>query len=266
MSTGFSGSRGWLVGGLLATAAAIGVLGVTAWSWAVAPQARTEDQTRTYRHAVSRVELDLTAGHITVSAGDAGQVTVHRRLQWRAAEPVVREDWSGDTLRISAACPERQNHCAVDYTVRVPAGVAVQAATDAGDLAVRDLTGDVRLTTGSGETDIDHLAGPLRVRSGDGDVTATGLRSATTDVDTRDGRVELRYDTAPTTVRVLAVDGGITITVPDRATAGADGDDDYRVSADTEDGDRAVTVRQNWASRHSITATTTTGDVTVGYR
>ncbi|WP_405087127.1 DUF4097 family beta strand repeat-containing protein [Microbispora sp. NBC_01389] len=265
MSVQTSGSppnRTWLVGGVLATVVALGISGTAVWRWAARPGAKTEDQAQTYQRPVSWVELDLDAGHIEVSAGEPGEVSVRRTLHWRSGKPTIREEWHGDTLRLLAQCPEDQHDCAADYTVRVPAGVPVQADTDAGDLTVRDLTGEVRLHTGAGEVTIDNTAGKLWVRSADGDITANGLRGDT-DVETASGHLDLRYVAVPGNVRGNTGAGNIWITVPHGTGSAAQ--DGYRVAAETRDGKREVTVREDSASPQVITATTASGNITVRY-
>lgn len=245
-------SRNWVVGGALATAVAIVASGTATWSWAAArPRPKTAYQTAVYEHQVDRVELDLGAGDIRLSAGD---LAVQRRLHWRTSKPVVHEEWRGTTLRISAHGP---GDSAVDYTIQLPAGVPVTGTTGAGNLAASGLTSEVRLTTGAGTTTLDHLAGPLWIHSKGGGVTGSALRSAETDIDTGEGEVDLGYTAAPTTVRAVTGEGDVSITVPDVPG--------YRVAAQTEEGTREVTVREDADGPHAISATTGEGNITVGY-
>jgi hypothetical protein len=254
-------SRSWLAGGIVATVGALGISGGAVWLWAAQPESRTEDQTQMYRQAVGRVELDLAAGHVALSAGEAGQVSVQRRLHWRADKPTIREEWHGDTLRLTALCPD-EDDCSADYTVRVPAGVPVQAVTGAGDVAVRDLTGEVRVDTEAGKVTVDNATGKVWVRSTAGDITATGLRGDA-DVETESGHLELRYVAVPASVRGSTGAGNVWVSVP--PGIGAATEDGYRVAAETADGKRDVTVREDSASSHVIAVDTASGDVTIGY-
>lgn len=248
----------WLIAGALATAVAL-VAGLAAlWLWFADPDEAVETRSQTYTQAVDRIELNLAAGHITVVAGQSGQVAVERRLQWKRSKPTTSEEWSGDALRITATCPGDGEDCAVDYTVRVPAGVAVSAQTGAGDMSVRDLTGQVRLDSGSGHVTVDNTTGDLSVVTAAGDITGSGLRSASTSVETEAGHVTLRFAAAPTTVRSISAAGDVAISVPQ-------GTEGYLVRAETKAGDREVRVREDSSSTHTISASTESGHVTVGY-
>ena len=255
-------SRAWLTGGIGGTVVAILVGTAAVWHWAVSPAPQSQAQAQTYQHQVARVELDLAAGTIALAAGPDAVVQVHRVVHWSVSRPVVREVWSGNTLRVTAQCPREHSACAVDYTLQVPANTVVQARTGAGDLAIRDLTDEVRLDTGAGRTRVDDVRGDLWIHSGEGDITATGLRSRQLQLDTGSGRVDLRYAVSPATVRVTAGDGDISVTVPPVA-GGTDAG--YRVTARTEDGEQRVGVREDSSSPRTITADTGSGNVTVGY-
>ena len=219
----------------------------------------TEDQSQTYQHAVSRIEFDLAAGDVTVSAHDSpGTVEVDRKLQWKSSKPQISEDWSGDTLRITVTCPDDQENCAVHYKIKAPAAVAVQARTGAGNYSLADITGDIDVTADAGDTTVSGgAAGKLRVNSVDGDLTATGLRATDVAAQTKSGQLKLAFDAPPTTVRVTAESGDIEVAVPAAAPGG------YAVQANTTDGTSTIDVAQDSAGQHSIIAETTVGDVRI---
>lgn len=216
----------------------------------------TETQNERYAHGISRLEINIDSGNLTLSPGDANEVSVDRRLRWEHNKPIIKEQWNGDTLRISAVCPD-DNNCTVDYTVRVPEAVAVQAHTDSGDLSVRDLTKNLDLKNQSGDIDVRNAAGQVRITGDSGDITGSGLRSADVEVRTKSGNVSLAFKNAPTSAKAVVDAGAIEIAVP-RA-------DGYRVQATTKDGRRDVEVRDERGGKHSIVAQLVSGNVTVRY-
>ncbi|GAA2383146.1 hypothetical protein Cme02nite_75830 [Catellatospora methionotrophica] len=216
----------------------------------------TETQSQDYAQQVNKLEFDLAAGDITVSSQDATGVAVSRKLQWKTDKPKITEEVSGQTLRISVDCPDDQENCAVHYTVKAPAGVAVIAKTTAGNVVLNDITGDLDVNTDAGNTTVKNAVGKLRVHTVSGDVNATGLKSTDVAVTTESGKQTIRFAAAPNLVEATAEAGDIEVAVPK-----ADGG--YQVKANTKDGTRTIDVTQDADSSRSISVTTTSGDVDV---
>src|SRR5947209_123403 len=123
---------------------------------------QTKEQDQTYQHSATRIEFAVSSGKVSLTPGSNGTVVVHRTLKWDKTEPIVSEVWTGDTLRVTATCPDGEN-CSVDFTVQVPASVAVQMNDSVGDISLRDLTGPVDVTLGTGNVDLAGLSGRVRV-------------------------------------------------------------------------------------------------------
>ncbi|MDQ7903611.1 DUF4097 family beta strand repeat-containing protein [Phytohabitans sp. ZYX-F-186] len=251
----------WRTLGAAATVLVLLFAGAVAWTW-LSPE-RTDEHRETYRQEVSRVTLDSNAGDITVTAGEAGAVTVERRLAWTSLrKPTVEEKWSGDTLTITGRCPGTGlkfglgSDCTLDYVLRVPPGVALDLRTEAGSVRVSDLTGEVRLTASAGDITAEHVSGPLYARADSGKITGVGLRSDTTDVEIDSGDVDLTYAEVPPTVSAVASAGDVVIHLPSGA---------YAVTADAASGDERVEVTTDPGAPSSVTARTSAGDVTIQY-
>jgi hypothetical protein len=219
---------------------------------------KSEQQSETYQQKVTLIEIDLDAGGITMVKGDAGEVSVDRSLQWKNTKPTVREEWDGETLRISAVCPD-DDGCSVDYSLRVPESVAVRADTEAGDVSIRDLTKDLDIDSQAGEVNVENATGKVRIHGDSGNITSRGLRSSNVDVQTKSGNITLTFVTAPSSAKAVTDAGAVRIAVP------RDGEDGYRVQATTQDGKREVGVDADPDSGRVIVAKVTDGDVTVSY-
>jgi len=254
-------NRAWLIAGLLVTAASMAATGLTACTQiAGSGPVLSEHQGHTYHHMVSRVEIVLDSGNITLSPGQAGQVVVDRRLRWKHVKPVVTEVWDGGTLRVSSVCPNQDN-CSVDYTLRVPASVTVSAHTAAGDVTAHEVTGAMDLRSESGDIKVTNPGAQVRIQGDSGNITGTGLRSTDVEVHTSSGDITLGFTVPPSTVTAVTQAGTVRIAVP-RAGSGSDG---YQVHASTTSGQRQVRIRQDSAGQRSITASTESGDVIISY-
>ena len=253
--------RAWRLAGGILTPVLI-LLG-TASLWACTGEltADSETQHQTYTHAVSRVELDLDDGEITLTPGEAGQVVVERVLEWSDDKPTIEETWVGDTLRITSRCGGSsmgiQPHCTVAYTIRVPADVTIDARTVASRIEVRDLSGSLRLLESSGDVSLTNTTGQLWVKTTSGGINASGLRAGQVEVQATSGDVELTFAAAPRQLAATTEARNVTIALP--------GADPYRVGIETSSGERDISVRQDPGAERTIDVRTSNGDVQVRY-
>lgn len=239
---------GIVVAGLVVAA---GALAATA---GLARHTLTQDHT--YRHAIDLIIVDVGSGDVDLSAGDAGQATVHRRLTWSWFRPTVIETWDGNTLSLRYRCHGvfLAGGCGVDYRLSVPAGVAVDVRTGSGDIHIRDLTGPLTLHSGSGDLAVSHAGGRLSLNTGSGDVNAAGLTATSVRARTGSGDVALRFDGAPSDVAADTGSGDVRVFVPSGP---------YRVSTRTGSGEVALRVATDPEAPAWITVQTGSGDITI---
>jgi len=251
------GPNGWLVIGGVFTALLLIAGGLSAAGWL---GYRTELQEHVYEADVTSIFLEVDTGDLRLSPGEAGAVTVERRLFWSYRKPTFEERWDGQTLRVTGDCSGWFSigpGCGVDYTLRVPEGVSVQARTSTGDVSVTNIDGDLHLTSSTGDIRVTGGGGALQLSTSTGDIIASDVTSDTIDASTSTGDVRLGFADAPRTVSAEASTGDIRIVVPDG--------DSYRIDADASTGDVRVSVGRNDDSGRSIVARTSTGDVDVSY-
>lgn len=217
--------------------------------------------TETFSNPIGTLSVSLDAGTLSVLAGPAGQVTITRQLTYKSQPPTYSEVWNGDVLTVNSVCPVPSN-CEITYTITVPAGTAVNAQLEDGDITANGLSGRLDLSSSSGSFTLVRTSGPTTITGDAGEVKGTALNSATVDVRTSDGDVTMDFAGAPTSVRVAIQDSGdLTVTVP-RETSGAAG---YNIDANTRSGDRQVEVSHDPSSARSITASTAAGDLSLTY-
>lgn len=246
----------WSVIGVLCIAAFV-VGGVrTGWYWLERAPKHTATEQRTYAHPIDRIEIELHSGSVDLESGEGGRVAIDRTLTWSDDRPTYREEWQGNVLRITTGCSGRR--CSLDYRIQLPAGVAVDAYTSAGNVNSRSMQGDQKLRSDSGDVGAVDASGRLSASSGSGDVIGTGLSSTRTDGKTDSGNLSLKFAKAPEQVIAGSDSGNVSVIVPQVAQG-------YRVRADTDSGSRDVGVTQSSGSPYAVTAHTDSGNVVVRY-
>ncbi|MCO5973386.1 DUF4097 domain-containing protein [Actinoallomurus soli] len=190
--------------------------GVQIWGKLVSQKQRSRLMADT--RPITALEVDIGAGDLSVTAGDAGGVTVDQTLRWVTRKPRVKATWEGTTLRLTGACvawvPLSGSSCSVGLQVHVPAGVALRATSTSGEVAATGLTGPVRLSTTSGVVSMRNLTGPVWARAGSGVIEGMGLRSPRVDAGLSSGALDLTFADAPQEVTARAGSGALSVFVP----------------------------------------------------
>jgi len=255
---GRAGRTAWLTIGVILTVLTIAVTIAGLWFRVAAKAAIiSQNQDRTYTGQPAKIMLNLSSGDITIRRGAAGQVAVHRQLQWVHSKPIIDERWNGSTLVISQGCPNGflDLRCNANYTLTVPPGVTVTATTASGNVQVADITGPLQLRSESGDVGAVNPVGDLTAKSASGNVTVTGARSGIVTATSNSGDVTLGFAVAPDEVSADSAAGNVSVAVP---TGGS-----YDVQASTAAGNTSVRVPNNPHSPRLIHAHTDAGDATV---
>ncbi|MDN5919216.1 MAG: DUF4097 domain-containing protein [Pseudonocardia sp.] len=202
-----------------------------------ADREQTESATEGFG-AVDRVEIEAEAGSVDLRPGPDGSAQVQRTLRWSGeAKPEFTQSVSGNTLTITARCPDDDERCTTDLVVTVPAATSTRTDVTAGDIDVDDLTGAQDLTATAGR------------------ISGTGLGAAPVTARATTGQVSLRFAAAPPTVDAEASTGNVDVRVP----AGPA----YQVQAQVQTGNSRVEVADTPGAEHRISARSTTGNVSV---
>ncbi len=185
---------------------------------------------------VTALVIDGGAGTIDVTGSNRDTVLVSQQPSYSTTPPATAHSVAGATLTLSYTCAA-QLVCGVAYVVQVPRGVAVRAVTRAGAIT------------------LTSLAGPVSAQTIAGLITATGLGSPAAEFKSNAGGIDATFSAAPDSVRASTNVGPITIGVPGSAS--------YKVDTHTYVGASTVTVRENAASPHTITASSDLGSITI---
>jgi hypothetical protein len=198
---------------------------------------RTETTTQVHE-GVGRLVVDIDAGDVSVRAGEGGFAAVTSAVRWSGTRPEVAQVVDGDTLTVTARCPDRTGaeRCEVDLTVDVPPTASSDVQVGAGDITGTAVTGGHVWNSVSGDVSAVELgAAAVRARSGAGDVL-------------------LAFAAVPLEVDAETAAGEVLVTVP--------GDARYSVDARSGAGETVVEVPTGPAGA-VITAFSSAGDVTV---
>lgn len=186
-------------------------------------------------------------GNIKVDEASGSTVSVSARQRSDRNDEDVRFDVrrDGDNVTVCVILPETRK-CdedgydlrssndrrlpAVDFTVSLPRGVRLVAASGNGDVDVRNAGSDVEASSGNGRVSVNRAGGYVAARSGNGDVRVEG---AGAHVEARSGNGDITVNTARGPVSAHSGNGRIEVEM-----AALSGDDDM----DFTTGNGSITV------------------------
>ncbi|MBB2908871.1 hypothetical protein FHS43_000117 [Streptosporangium becharense] len=247
----------WIIAGTMLTALSVSFVTASIWVDATKPPRMEETSSSSKPFTAPKIVVDVT-GHLDVHivAGADGLLRTEQSLVWYGDRPRYRpsvtERWEGQTLRLDATCPHVNEHvCETTYTLALPADTHVEVTGRSGIVSVRDVRGDVRLTTTTGGILVNDTRGTLWVRSQKGGVWGNGLRSVKADVETGMGDISLDFAEAPSDVKsVVRTAGDVEVRVPES--------EKYNIQAKARF--TTVGVPSDPAAEHRITALTGEGE------
>jgi hypothetical protein len=216
---------------------------------------------RSFTASVTAVSIDVGSGSVTVERSSGTRTLVRTWGSSGLRTPTDKERVSGGSLVIRSDCPSvlgNDNNCNRNYVVRVRPAASVTIDTGQGNVVVTAIAGPVSLHTGQGDVSVTDEVGALRATTGQGNVSVAGLRARRVTVASGEGDVHVGLTTAPTRVAASSSQGNVTVELP-RGSAS------YRVHASSGQGTVSNTVASSGVSRRTIQATSSQGDVTVGY-
>jgi DUF4097 and DUF4098 domain-containing protein YvlB len=138
--------------------------------------AAADDFQMTYRiGAGGSISIKNVSGNIVVTGYDGDAITVIGRREGEDAHLVEVEDLSSSgSIDLRVRYPRNcRCNASINFEVRVPNSVKYlfrELSSASGNVAVRDVTGDVSARSASGEVDVNRVRGPVDARSASGNV------------------------------------------------------------------------------------------------
>ena len=197
--------------------------------------ANDTDTTRMqFNDSIDALTLDVSNGSVRVEGTSESNITIETEVHGGLRKPSHSEAVVGDTLVVQSDCSlgPVSPTCSVDYTIRVPHGVAVTARGDGTSYTLIAMTGDVDVSLNGGDADLGYSAAPdnLRARTNGGNITIRvpdDDASYNVDADTDGGSVHTDIRTDPTSDRLIDAHsngGAIRLVYLDQTSPGAVGE------------------------------------------
>ena len=204
-------------------------------------QARSSDDSFSWNGTVGAggtLRVKNLAGRITVERATGNRIEVTGVKEWRNGDPSdVRFDvvTEGNVVTVCAiwfegSCTEGQeksgnrrdsddrnsNDVTVAFTVRLPAGVKIDASGVSADVHVTGATAGVSANSVSGDVVLADVTGDIRVNSVSGDVQVRGASTGSIRANSVSGDVEIVVDQLNGTgdLDFSTVSGDVEITLP----------------------------------------------------
>jgi hypothetical protein len=245
--------------GLVMTAAGVGFAGLVAVN-AMARQTVREEHT--YAFTGSTVSVDARLGEVQIVPGQAGEITVARRLTYGLRRPFVSERVEGDTFRVEdrPCTAEATFPCQVRWLLQVPRDLTVEVETRGGSITVNGLRGTIKLASVSGAVAALNPSGKLvTLRSATGPVKAQSVSSDQVVASSTSGDVTVTFRSPPSLMVGRSQTGRVGVVLPT-------GDDHYRIGATSQDGSKTIALSgatDDQNARRRIDILSTKGDVSV---
>ena len=229
-------------------------------------------RTETVPQPVTSLVVRSYGGQVQVAAGPVSRVQVTETIMYDSGNtpPAVVQSVSGGRLVLSDPACENSG-CTVDFSVTVPPGVTVGAATQGGPVTVSGVAGanldsaggparatliggPLTVVTGGGPLVLRGVAGPLHADTGGGTLLAQDIAAATATITTGGGDATVVFSAAPKSVK-LSTDGGTAVL----AVPGGP----YAVTADSGGGPESLAIATDPAARPTLTVSSGGGPLRI---
>lgn len=205
------------------------------------------------------LRIDSSSAEVEVRAGDGPDVKVERQFERNVFGSDPKEKYDNGKLELrDSGCGFLSFGCKTSYILTVPKDVQVTLKSSSGDIKVSGLSGGADLKSSSGSIEVHDVGGSLRLESSSGDLEGQGLTATSVTTESSSGSVDLDFAEAPLSVDAKASSGDVSIRIPS-------GDESYKVDTDTSSGDESANVKIDPNSPRTLTAKTSSGDVTIEY-
>jgi hypothetical protein len=176
----------------------------------------TRTETRVVTDPVRSLVIETSAGEVEVVRGE--RLVLHETTSYRGSgeAPHADHQLSGGVLTVASP---HCNDCDTSFRVELPAGIALRASSNAGDVAGRGLdVPELRLRSDAGDVtaEVTNAPGLIDVQSDAGDVSITvapGRYAVDADTDAGDESVSgiVNDPQAPKHIKARTDAGDVTI-------------------------------------------------------
>jgi hypothetical protein len=267
-----TGRRVALLLGVPVALAVIGWTGLTAVAYA--GQASYPVRLAVPVHG-STVSLSSGAADVRVTQAPGSQLELTGTAHYSIIRSTVTWHNTRSGVIVTPRCHFVVGNCSFDFHAVVPAGKRALISTGSGNVTLANLSGPVSAATGSGNIRAENIPDAVSMATGSGDISGATVSGAKVTVKTGSGNISidgltgthviasagsgditLTFTKVPDGVHVANGSGNVTLVLPP-------GNTPYQVNAATDSGGRVVTVPTNPASRHVITVSDGSGNISI---
>jgi len=228
--------------------------------------------------AAHRLVVHSSSGNVTVTGTNRDDIAGTAKRTWSFVQPKITTTHVGDAVELGVSCGWNiSGYCGASFDLQVPAGTVVDLHTSSGDVVANGLQADATLSTSSGRVSATDVVGHVTAGSSSGDVVVRGgsgdldLSASSGHIDvagtsasrvtarSSSGDIDLALAADPQTVDAHASSGHIAVVLPN--TPGVA----YKLALHADSGTTSGQVRTDPSSPRSITASASSGDVSVAY-
>src|SRR5215468_231295 len=248
------GRRVALLLGLPVALALIGWTGLTAVAYA--GQASYPVRLAVPVHG-STVSLSGDAGDVRVTQAAGSQLLLTGTAHYSIIRSTVTWHNTRSGVIVTPRCHFVAGNCSFDFHAVVPGGKRALISAGSGNVTLADVSDPVSADTGSGDVSGNAVSGAnLAFKTGSGNISIAGLAGAKVTASAGSGDITLTFTKVPVHVRVSTGSGNVSLVLPRGNTL-------YQVNAATDSGGRVVTVPTSSASRHVITVSAGSGNISI---
>jgi hypothetical protein len=213
----------------------------------------------TYTVEGQALTVEARSADVEVRSGDGSEIKIERQFERNVFGSDPKEKYEDGTLELrDTGCGFLSFGCDTHYVLTVPRDVKVTLESSSGDLKVSGLPAGADLKSSSGSIEVHSVGGALQMESSSGDLEAQDLTATSVSTQSSSGSVDLDFANPPQSVDAEASSGDVTIRIPS-------GTEKYKVDAETSSGDESASILSDSSAARTITAKTSSGDVTVEY-
>ncbi len=206
--------------------------------------------------ATTKVELDVEAGDVKLSASTGNSVEVNARTKhvWRKAG--TKSTFDSGTLKIRQKCPDLNiGPCSTDFSIAIPPGVDVSVKA-LRNVTATGLRGDLAIDGKSGYVKAKDVYGKLDIKTSSGGVRLEKVSSLDVSARTQSGEISSAFSVDPVRVDAETKSGSVNIDVPNDK-------EQYKVDASSAAGKLVVDTHNVDTAQRSIRVRSQSGNVTV---
>jgi len=135
-------------------------------------------QFATQAQGIQELELRVGAGDVEITGCQCQEVRATVALsgkRWQVEKLEIRESRQAGKLTLSLAPADHaRRHLSEDWTLTLPANLAVAVKVGVGDVVIRQVAGAIRVEVGVGDVRVQELQGQLDAETGVGDIEVRG--------------------------------------------------------------------------------------------